>query len=479
MQNKNYFFRIVCVAGLLLTLVFSSCRKETYYTKDDASLKFSQEILTFDTIFTTVVTITKRVMVYNPHSNTIKTNIRLMDGSSSVFSVNVDGVSGSYFTDVEIPAKDSIFIFVKATVNPNNINGAILTVDTLAFNTNGRRQHIALIAYGEDANFIIPDKKDGAIAYKIIAHANEHITWTKDKPYVIYGYAVVDSAATLTIEEGTRIYVHKEGCLWIYRDGCLQVNGTKDEPVVFQGDRRASAPKLDYEQWDKIWINEGSRDNKINYAIIKNARVGLYAQLLSQDLGNKLILTNSIIQSSSQYGLMCRNYRVDAYNNVIADCGEMCIALQGGSYSIINNTFYNKYAYSRNTPAAYCSDSYIVTDNTGQQTAIIGDFSCDFFNNIVYGNATNEFGYYNGYPNEVSFSLQIENCLIKAESKYLHGLTYPNSIINQDPLVSNAAQYDFSLQDHSPCKGKGKPVSLSEDIAGVTRGNPPSIGAYE
>jgi hypothetical protein len=480
MQNKYYYFRILSIAGLLFTLVFSSCKKDDYYTKEDASLEFSQSIITFDTIFSTIGTITKKFTVHNPHKNTIKTNIALIGGNSSYFSVNVDGVSGTSFTDVEIPAKDSIFIFVKANINPNGVNGPILHVDELTFFTNGNRQKVELLACAEDAHFIIPDRelklKDGVIPYKIVANVNEDITWTKDKPYVIYGYAVVDSAAKLTIEEGTQIYIHKDGALWVYIDGCLHVNGTKDSPVVFQGDRRSSAPKYDYAQWDKIWINEGSRDNIINYAVIKNARVGIYAETLEQYLGNKLLLTNSIINCSEQYGFMGRNYKVEGYNNVISDCGEICLALQGGYYTFINNTFYNQYAYSRQTPAVYFSNYYETTTEK-----VYGDFYCDFFNNIVYGNSTKELTYYN-VGEGVTFSAQIENCLIRTETKYLSGLTYSDCILNENPLVKNVKEYDFSLQDNSPCKGKGKSIPIMEldaDITGTIRGNPPSIGAYE
>lgn len=463
------------MAGLLFTLVFSSCKKDDYYTKRDASLEFSQNTITFDTVFTTIGTITKKFTVYNPHKNTIKTNIVLIEGNSSHFSVNVDGVSGTSFTDVEIPAKDSIFIFVKANINPNNINGPILHVDELSFFTNGNRQKVELLACAENANFIIADRQVGSIPYKIAANVNEHITWTKEKPYVIYGYAVVDSAAKLTIEEGTQIYIHKGGGLWVYIDGCLEVNGSKDNPVVFQGDRRSSAPKYDYAQWDRIWINEGSRDNKINYAVIKNAYIGIQVETLDREniTTNKLILSNSIIKCSEGIGFLGRKYNVDAYNNVISDCGSYCLALtQGGTYNFTHNTIYNQYAYSRATPATYFSNYYI------ENNEILGEnFFCNFINNIVYGNASKEFTY--DVADGKTFSMQIENCLIKTETKELSGLTYSDCIFNKNPLVSNIKEYDFSLQSNSPCKGNGKSTSVTEDITGTSRNNPPSIGAYE
>ena len=58
----------------------------------------------------------------------------------------------------------------------------------------------------------------------------------------------------------------------------------------------------DYEQWDRIWINEGTQDNIINYAIIKNAFIGIQAEILEKDMGNKLILSNSIIKKSAGMG---------------------------------------------------------------------------------------------------------------------------------------------------------------------------------
>jgi hypothetical protein len=35
-----------------------------------------------------------------------------------------------------------------------------------------------------------------------------------------------------------------------------------------------------YEQWDRIWINENTR-NIINHAVIKNAFIGIQAEILA------------------------------------------------------------------------------------------------------------------------------------------------------------------------------------------------------
>jgi hypothetical protein len=484
MQKRSRLFQVILFISIITSIVTVSCRKERIYTDSNAKLSFSQELITFDTVFTTIGSITKVLRVCNPYNTMIKTDIGLIGGAVSSFSINVDGVSGTYFKDVEIHAKDSIFIFVKVNLNPNGGNNPMLIVDTLAFFTNGNRQNVELLACGEDANFIVPDNaikdKNGnvLISYQVVAHEWEDIKWTKTKPYVIYGFAVIDSNAKLTIEAGTRIYLHKQAGIWVYPDGCIHVEGTKDEPVVFQGDGRNTANKYDFAQWDRIWICESRRDSKINYAVIKNAFIGIQAEIMEKDMGNKLTLTNTEIRCSQAYGFFGRGYRVEAFNNVISNCSNYCVALvQGGDYNFINNTIYNQYASSnRTTPAVYFSNVYYPSATSA---GIVSDFNCSFTNNIVYGHFQKELNFYS--RPETDFKLYVDNCLIKTDMSILEKTTaHSNVILNQDPMVKDVSEYDFSLQSVSPCKGKGKKTTqVSEDLTGAIRNDPPSIGAYE
>jgi len=476
MQNSHYLLRFIIITGILSGMFFTSCKKETFYEKDDASLEISKTTITFDTIFTTIGTVTQKFTVFNPHKGTVKTDIVLVGGNASFFSVNVDGVPGTVFKDVEIPAKDSIFIFVKVNIHPNGGNTPMLIVDTLAFYTNGNRQNVDLLACGEDAIFIVADKVfNGSLPYKIVAEEGQTVRWKKDKPYVIYGYATIDENAKLIIEAGTQIYLHKGAGLWVSPDGCLHVDGTKEEPVVFQGDRRAFANQADYAQWDKIWINEGSQDNIINYAIIKNAFIGIHTETRDYGMGNKLILSNSIIKHSELAGLLSWNYKIDAFNNVIYDCRQHCAILQIGLYDFRNNTIYNKTTGKRENPSVFVSDYYNIS-TTVQYT---GTVKADFSNNIIYGNIAKELRF--GYDNAANFDLKLNNCLIKMHDSLFYTLpSCSNVILNTDPLVNNESEHDFSLKDNSPCKGKGIFFgAITTDITGATRNNPPSIGAYE
>lgn len=469
---KRFIVCFILFSGIV-SITFTSCNKDNIYENKDAKLKFSSSLLTFDTIFTTVSSITKRLVLYNPYDGDLKTDIYLLGDNNSYFSLNINGVSAKKLTNVEVPAKDSIFIFVKVILNPNQQNTPFLVTDTIRFFTNGNTQNVELLAYGQDAHFIIPDRSLGSLNYKIVAGEGEHITWTNDKPYVIYGYAVVDSVGKLTIEAGTKIYVHKKGGLWVYKGGCLHVNGTQDEPVVFQGDRLEEFFQDDYEQWDRIWINEGVQDNIINYAVIQNAFIGIQAEILDNDMGNKLVLTNTVIKKSAGMGLLAKNYTVEAYNNVIANCGQHCVALtQGGNYTFINNTIYNAYSMgTRATPSVFFSNYYIF-----QNTMYLSDFQCEFANNIIWGTNKREFSF--DYDKSARFDATITNCLFKSDTSYP---TYFSSmILNKDPLFEDTQEYDFQLKTSSPAKGAGKTntVVLS-DIKGNSRNTPPSIGAYE
>ena len=65
--------RVAFLFSLILCLVlgfsFTSCVDENEYTNSPAvELKFSADTLTFDTVFTTISSITQTLMVYN-HEN--------------------------------------------------------------------------------------------------------------------------------------------------------------------------------------------------------------------------------------------------------------------------------------------------------------------------------------------------------------------------------------------------------------------------
>ena len=115
---------------------------------------------------------------------------------------------------------------------------------------------------------------------------------------MVYGFIAIDTLDKLTIEAGTKVHFDNSGGMWVYRGGTLKVEGTKEKPVIFRGDRLEPGLEDLPGQWDRIWINEGAI-NEINYAIIQNAFVGIQAEALflngnPTQLGN-LSLKNTIM----------------------------------------------------------------------------------------------------------------------------------------------------------------------------------------
>jgi hypothetical protein len=226
----------------------------------------------------------------------------------------------------------------------------LVVEDELEFSVNGNTQIMKLEAWGQDAYYHRPTNaikfRDGQyLPYSLISsNPNADTIWKKDKPHVIFGYLVVDSAQKLTIQAGVQIYLTYKSSIWVYRYGQLRVLGQKGNEVVFQSARREKDYADEEGQWDRIWINEGSTQNKIDYAVIKNGVIGIQAERFGNDLSEpaRLTITNTKIQNMSLFGMYCVAYSVTAGNNVIGSCQSCCLNLTvGGDYKFYHCTFAN------------------------------------------------------------------------------------------------------------------------------------------
>jgi hypothetical protein len=482
---------------LLFILIFAaSCKKDNLITDSSAQLQFSEDTILFDTVFSSVGSTTQFLLVYNNYNRPINiSHIRLGKGSASPFRINVNGSPGNDFTDIEIRAKDSLFIFIEVTVDPNNASTPFLVTDSILFETNGNIQKVNLVAFGQNAHFITPKNaitfsNGSGLPYSIIGDGlpeGSIIEWDSLLPYVIYGYAVVDSTYTLKIKEGTKVYFFNNSGLWVYRYGNLQVEGSKEHPVEFGGTRLEQSYKEVPNQWDRIWINEGGT-NSINYAVIKNGVYGIQAEDVEFDgvIGDaptNLVISNTIVRNMT-VGLLARSYTIDMFNSVISDCKSYCAAItQGGNYSFKQNTFANYWRYSqRSTPAFFMND-FISVNNTNQHIPL--NIKVD--NSIIYGNIDNEIE--KDLLDSVNDNYQFRNCLFKVDEKVTPISVIPgftNYIKNQNPNFEDYFKYDYHLKDPSSCIDAGDNSlltvpPLNTDLDGNTRpqGAAADLGAYE
>ncbi len=491
--NIRYFL-FAASAFFVLFLSFSSCKKENFET-GQVTLKFSEDTIMFDTVFTTVGSATEVFTVYNPGDNDVLVNsIRLATGESSNFRLNVDGVPGKSFTNVEIPAHDSIWVFVEVTIDPNNVNTPLIVTDSILFVTNGFAQDLDLVAWGQDAYFHRPPQHSPIYPFFQLS-CNE--VWNNDKPHVIYGYALVDSGCTLTVNAGTNVYLHPGSGIIVCNSATLLVNGTLQDKVRFQGDRLGEDFKDVPGQWDRIWlsnlnlhsniISPGSRNSVIKHAIIKNGFIGLLVDTVYDANPNTLTLQleNTIIKNMASHAVALRGSRVNAYNCVFANCGaQTANILYGGTYNFYHCTFANFWNNSNRQDPAVTLNNY---------TNAPRPLNAFFANSIIYGNNDNELGL-DSFPTGNMFGFKFDHVLLKVESVFPTGdATRYNAILkafggNYDPFFADIDNNFYQLDSlNSPAINAGdsnldlvSPL-LSSDILGTDRGplSPPDLGAYE
>ena len=137
-----------------LILVCVSCIEDGFTTSPSDQPVFSTDTLDMGVVFTEQPTTTRRFLVHNPHSKQLSiSDIRLSGDYADCFRLNVDGINGDVFQDVEIRGKDSIFVFVEATL-PEGSKPLTTFEASIDFTTNGVMQSVVLSAQGQNVHRI-------------------------------------------------------------------------------------------------------------------------------------------------------------------------------------------------------------------------------------------------------------------------------------------------------------------------------------
>ncbi len=478
--------RVFWFSGVLIAIVFvlqmQSCRIDDFDPSPDLRLEFSVDSLMFDTVFTTIGSSTRYFKVYNPNNSRINiSRLQLAGGSSSYFRINADGRSGTSIRDIEIGPRDSIFVFVEVTVDPVDQDLPLIIADSVVFEVNTNEQDVKLVAWGQDANFIRPNVNDTVLGidYHLIT---ENSVWTGPKPWVIYGLVLVAPDVTLRIEEGARVHFHNQSALIFLERSSFQVEGTLEEPVMFQGDRLEPGYSDLPGQWGYIWLTANSRNHSIDNAIIKNATYGIVMDSIGSLTEPTLRIRNTIIKNMDQTGLELRGAWVEASNLVVANCGVHAISMSlGGSYDFKHITVGNYYSLPgsiRQTPSIVFNNYYIDTTNTVQ----VRDFEKAYFgNSIIYGSLQQEI-LLDLYPDNSAANFTFDHSLVRTTLNQQFEQLFENSLINTQPGFLDVNQNDYRLREDSPSIGEGDPgiaIHIPYDIIGNSRLERVDMGAYQ
>ncbi|WP_139925174.1 hypothetical protein [Hymenobacter sp. DG01] len=481
--------------------------KEDIVTNDgSARLEFSLDTVKFDTVFVTVGTVSKRLWVYNRNPRAVRVSeISVQNQPGITYSLLVNGDAGNTARDVEIRGKDSLLVLVRATIDPTpNDLKPFRLIDDLHFRTNGNEQQVKILSYGQNAYF----------------HTRDEITrntlWKADKPHVIFDYALVDSAVTLTIEPGARIYAHAGAALLV--GGQLLINPTYQPTgelkpdnrnfVRFQGDRREEQYANTPGQWAGVWFLSSSRNNVVRFAEIKNSAFGLLV-INPRNLRPfpSVTVENATIQNISSAKQAFTNSGLTiglegaailglsgdfaVRNTLITNCEQYAVfGVQGGNYQFEYCTIANyTIQANRQTPTFLLADAIEV--NGKARPAIAPRLTMR--NSILWGNGREgeELAFVNGeqYASNISISTSVlrtkkyDNTGPLGQARNgnilnpLEGQTY---LFRSTPYRPRGKAFDYQLDTLSPASNKAVALpGLTTDLLNHPRLSPPDIGAFE
>ena len=423
-MRKTLYLVVLAAVMPLLTL---SCSERGYADEREVTLSFSADTVAFDTLFTTVGSATHAVVVYNRSgSDVVLSSVTLAGGRASRFRLNVDGDTSMVARNVEILDGDSIFIFIQANINPNDLTVPFLVEDAILF---GNGQRLPLTAWGRNAVYhAVPE---GA-SYSIIDCAN----WDHTRPHVILGTAAIYRGSTLTLQAGDELYFYNNGILAVDSNASLVAVGTAEQPVLFTSLRHDGWYSFLPGQWQCLFFTSDSKGNIIDHAVVENGTGGLRVYPNAE-----LTVSNTVVRNMSDCALIGQGGAISGSNLLVYDCLTAFITLCGGSYDFTGCTFADYWRYSsRTSPSVVLTNYQLNSDGTVRK---VGDLvKADFSRCIIYGNyGDGEF--LDGCIDGPARNYSIDSCLIRGGNW------------DEDPMFVDIEEDDYHLQDGSPAAGIG------------------------
>ena len=418
LTTKYYF-----LYSILFIFLFSisSCKKDSFITSADAALSTSDDILKYDTVFTSIGSITKSFTIRNENDRKLLiSNIKLMGGNASPYKININGIAAQEVNDIELPAEDSMYVFVTVNINPNLADLPFIVKDSIQIQYNGNTKFVQLEAFGQNANFL----RDGFI--------ESNTTWNNRLPYVILDRLRIDTGVTLTLDSGCKVYCHANAPVLI--DGTLITNGTKEQPVVFAGDRTDEDYRDLPASWPGLYFRETSKNNELNFTTVKNAYQAIVAESPSGNAFPKVTMHQCIVDNAYDAGVLCVNSSLFADNSLISNCGSNINIILGGVYNFTNCTVASYSTFlSHTSPVLTATDFASVNGST-----VVSPLDAKFINCIFWGEA--------GFvENEISITQQaaisntveFNNCLYRANTDPVNTTINAGCIRNEDPAFDS------------------------------------------
>lgn len=445
------------IAGVLLMWVLASCIDDSFTTSPSAQPRFSTDTLRLAPTFTEVPTPTASMRVINPNDKGIVVSrIAFADPEmADLFRLNVDGVPGREFTDVEIRANDSVFLLVEATFPANATHLPVEINAPLRFTVNGVNSTVVLSAVTQDAVTLTGLTVD------------TDMTLDPSRPYRVIDSLIVAQGARLTIPGGTRLHFHDGAFMRV--DGTLIAEGTPAEPVDFTGDRFGYvAGNIPYDimsgQWDGIIFTPTAGASRMESTTVRNSLYGVVLDSVGAPGGAPaLTLVNCRLRNTKSTALLSLASSVSAYGCEFAEAPDGVVALYGGSHIFNHCTLANAYLFSAVTGPLLLLDG--------------DDISARISNSILYG-----FGSSVSPGDLTDRDVIITRSLLREEGS--DDDNFIGCLWGVDPQYLTVREdyfFDYRLAPESEARGAADPALTLPEAATDPYGLPrtTTLGAYE
>ena len=450
-----------------MALAATSCINDDITQSPDARLSFSTDTLSFGIVFTDLGTPTARLVVANRNKKGVSISSIKFRNPDSNFTLNVDGVSGTTFRDVEIRGNDSIYVFVECFISPDEAVEPQRVADQLEFVTNGNTQEVEVEAWGLNVTRLRG------------VRVESDTRLTAERPYIVFDSLSVEKGATLTIDPGVMLMFHDKAYLSV--KGRLEAVGEAGNMIQMRGDRIDNVlPNVAYDilagQWQGVRIDAGSFDNRIEYVDMRSTVEGLRIDSCADLTRTKLTLVNSWLHNSQSTVLDSRYANVDAYGCCFSEASEAVVSLTGGEHEFVQCTIANNYLWTVTGPNLalhHCLPEHAEENSLPLMKA-------NFENGIVWGigSPLNE-------GDLTGSEVFMRNMLLKADGT--DDDNFISCIWNEDPLfytVRTDYYFNYRLMPGSPAIGAGNPEYVTPlceyDMDGLYRlaDGSPALGAY-
>lgn len=446
------------IFSLLITVAVTGCIEDGFTSNSNDQPEYSVDTLRLGSTFTAEGTPTHTFKVFNRHDKglVISRIAFRNEADADIFRLNVDGLSGKSFDNVEIRANDSIFVLVEATLPENGLTEPVDMDAPLDFLVNGRTSTVVINAVGCDVERLRGDVLTSSM------------TLSSAKPYQIFDSLVVAEGAELTIPAGASLHFHSGAELRVR--GSLKIEGTADAPVTLVGDRFGQVVgRIPYDvmsnQWGGVTFYATSRDNRMSHASIRNTSFGVRIDSVDINMSEPVLaLVNCQLRNSAGSVLTAVYAPVEAVGCEFADAPQGVVVLHGGRHSFNHCTFANNYLFA---------------SITGAMLSMSGDgIGVDVSNSIIYGIGPQI------APADISgMDVGIRCTLLKPAGS--DDDNFVSCVWDTDPLFRTERSeylFDYRLLEDSPAIGAADPAltdpRTASDFYGNPRGSSPELGAY-